>query len=190
MIHRLVIEMCYRLQISTRKGQLRSVITIRLENRQNKTEKTKMIVAVPARQVQELGSVEPSNEPDDAAMTSTGVRMYLVNAAERQRPKVWILESSMPARAAAVAAPIRKLWPVIPEILTPYWDRAWLTLLISRCLESGRPSRNTQRGRVGVHGGPSNSAAPRQGKFPAPFCPSVCIHHYRRSPFWTIAGAL
>lgn len=37
--------------------------------------------------------------------------MYWMKAVLCHRPRVWIVESSIPAAAAVVAAPILKLWP-------------------------------------------------------------------------------
>ena len=48
---------------------------------------------------------------DSGESCSRGIRIYNKNAALDQRPRAWITESSNPAWAAAVAAPIRKLWP-------------------------------------------------------------------------------
>ncbi len=45
------------------------------------------------------------------ASCSLGIRIYSRNAALDHRPKAWMTESSSPAWAAAVAAPILKLWP-------------------------------------------------------------------------------
>ena len=45
------------------------------------------------------------------ASCSGGDRIYARNAELFQRPKVLMVESSIPTLAAAVAAPILKLWP-------------------------------------------------------------------------------
>ena len=47
---------------------------------------------------------------DNGASCSRGIRIYSKNAALDQRPRVWITESSNPAWATAMAAPIQKLW--------------------------------------------------------------------------------
>ena len=46
---------------------------------------------------------------DKEARCSFGERMYNKKAVLCHRPKVWIVESSIPLSAAVVAAPIRKL---------------------------------------------------------------------------------
>ena len=48
---------------------------------------------------------------DAEAGCSLGMLIYCKKAALCQRPRAWIVESSTLARAADVAAPIRKLWP-------------------------------------------------------------------------------
>ena len=48
---------------------------------------------------------------DITANCSFGVRMYVRKAELVHCPNNWMVESSIPAFAAAVAAPIRKLWP-------------------------------------------------------------------------------
>ena len=54
---------------------------------------------------------EDANTEESEASCSLGMRIYCKKAALCQRPRAWIMESSTPARAADVAAPIRKLWP-------------------------------------------------------------------------------
>ena len=48
---------------------------------------------------------------ENVASFSFGVRMYNRKAELCHLPNAWIVESSMPASAAVVAAPILKLWP-------------------------------------------------------------------------------
>ncbi len=48
---------------------------------------------------------------ENCASCSLGVRMYTRKAELFHLPTVRIVESSMPALAAVVAAPILKLWP-------------------------------------------------------------------------------
>ena len=59
------------------------------------------------------GSCAPkdANTEESEASCSLGMCTYCKKAARCQRPRAWIMESSTPARAAEVAAPIRKLWP-------------------------------------------------------------------------------
>ena len=54
---------------------------------------------------------EDANTEESEASCSLGMCMYCRKAALCQQPRAWIVESSTPARAAEVAAPIRKLWP-------------------------------------------------------------------------------
>ena len=55
--------------------------------------------------------VELAKTLESATNCSSGVHMCCKNAALCHLPKVWIMESSTPAVAMVVAAPIRKLWP-------------------------------------------------------------------------------
>lgn len=48
---------------------------------------------------------------DMEASCSRGVRMYCRKAALCHRLRAWMVESSTPAKAADVAAPMQKLWP-------------------------------------------------------------------------------
>ena len=54
---------------------------------------------------------EDANTEESEASCSLGMRIYCKKAALYQWPRGWIVESPTPARAAEVAAPIRKLWP-------------------------------------------------------------------------------
>ena len=61
---------------------------------------------------------------------SDGGRMYLIKAADFQRPSCWMVESGMPAKEAVVAAPIQKLWPLNLVVSWPAQDttnRTWST---------------------------------------------------------------
>ena len=51
------------------------------------------------------------------ARCSRGSRIYCKKAALCHLPRACIVESSIPARAAEVAAPMRKLWPVYILVL-------------------------------------------------------------------------
>ena len=90
-----------------------------------------------------------SNCAAAAARDCPGVRMYWWYAAERHCPSVWIDESSIPTSAAAVAAPMRKLWPVTAASAAgsiPDDIRASRTATTNRRLVSGKPSWNRNRG--------------------------------------------
>ena len=50
-----------------------------------------------------------ANGNEKRAKVSRGARMYVMKAELVQRPSAWMVESGIPASAAAVAAPIRKL---------------------------------------------------------------------------------
>ena len=50
-------------------------------------------------------------EAERVASLSLGVRTYRRKAVLCERPGTWMAESSIPAKAAVVAAPILKLWP-------------------------------------------------------------------------------
>ena len=52
---------------------------------------------------------EDANTEESEASCSLGMRIYCKKAALCQRPRAWIVESPIPARAAEVAAPIQKL---------------------------------------------------------------------------------
>ncbi len=75
--------------------------------------------------------------------------MYRRNEEERHLPIVWIVESWMPARAAAVAAPIRKLWPLTEDKTdgsTPWDLRAVRTAVTSLGRDKQEPSWKVKRG--------------------------------------------
>ncbi len=77
--------------------------------------------------------------------------MYSVKAEDFHRPKVLINESFSPALAAAVAAPILKLWPLKAESSTPMEPRTSCRCRTSLGRESGVPSLCMNRG-PGRHG--------------------------------------
>ncbi len=52
-----------------------------------------------------------TNRRETAVISSCGEGLYDKNADDFHRPSVCIIESGIPALAAAVAAPIRKLCP-------------------------------------------------------------------------------
>ena len=70
------------------------------------------------------------------------------NAEDLHLPSCWIVESGSPACAAAVAAPIRKLWPLNRPTSTPADLSASRTAATSTCLLRGCPdwSRNSGPG--------------------------------------------
>ena len=83
---------------------------------------------------------------DNAARCSLGVRIYCRKAALCQQPSVWIVESSTPAAAAVVAAPIRKLWPA-------YWSycklrefRMLRMCLVNDCFVTALCEQSTKNG--------------------------------------------
>ena len=53
----------------------------------------------------------PASVVERAMRLSFSILMYSKNAELCQRPSIWMAESSSPARAAVVAAPILKLCP-------------------------------------------------------------------------------
>ena len=55
--------------------------------------------------------LKPTNMGVSAASVCLGVRIYVKKAVLDQRPKALMIESSTPACAAAVTAPILKLCP-------------------------------------------------------------------------------
>ena len=81
-----------------------------------------------------------------AASSSLGVRMYRRYAALFHRPRVIISESSSPAWTAAVAAPIRKLWPAKWSGGRPKSSMARLVRSTNFDFVSGAPSGNTKKG--------------------------------------------
>ena len=86
-----------------------------------------------------------------------GVLMYPLKADDFHRPRVWIRESLRPALAAAVAAPILKLWPLNLESSIPTSLRALRSPVINFDFDSDDPSLKMKRG-PGVTG--------RQARYP------------------------
>ena len=58
----------------------------------------------------ELTAYDLDSNPENWANWSRGVLMYAKNAALLHLPIIRMVESSMPAFAAVVTAPMRKLW--------------------------------------------------------------------------------
>ena len=63
-----------------------------------------------------------------------------------QRPRALIEESSMPALAAEVAAPVRKLWPEYKDATMPASVRTSRTRAINRGFVNGEPSLKQKNG--------------------------------------------
>ena len=85
------------------------------------------------------GPLHSNSRALDAAKAWAGVRIYLRKAEECQRPRVCMSESSSPAAAAAVAAPIRKLCPRRPDVSTPDAPKASRRCCMSLSLDKGEP---------------------------------------------------
>ena len=67
-----------------------------------------VVLPLPAQEAEEL-ALGPASWAETAARDSLGVRMYNKYAEDSHRPRVLTRWSGMPAAAAEVAAPIRKL---------------------------------------------------------------------------------
>ena len=76
--------------------------------------------------------------------------MYVRNAELFQRPRTLIVESSIPARAAAVAAPIRKLWPAKCWYGRPPACSASRTWWVNFAFVRGSPFANLKNGPASV----------------------------------------
>ena len=63
-----------------------------------------------------------------------------------QRPRALIVESSIPAAAAAVAAPILKLWPANDKLSKPLAASAFRSSVTKSGFRMGCPSRMTKNG--------------------------------------------
>ena len=61
-----------------------------------------------AESADEVVAVLANRRETDASL---GIQMYCKKAALCHRPRAWMVESSTPANAADVAAPMRKLCP-------------------------------------------------------------------------------
>lgn len=77
---------------------------------------------------------------------SRSVRIYTRNAELDHLPRAWITKSWMPTLAAAVAAPIQKLWPEKPDDGMPAFSRALLTLPTKWDFVSREPSSQQKKG--------------------------------------------
>ena len=88
---------------------------------------------------------DDSKAGDTATRVHCGVRIYLVNAEDLQRPRVWMSESSKPQEAAVVAAPIWKLWPRNWRTSSPCTSNAWRTASTNFLRDKGEPSWNWNR---------------------------------------------
>ena len=80
------------------------------------------------------------------ASCSRGVRMYNRNALLFHLPRVRIVESSSPALAAAVAAPMRKLWPAKWLYGSPASQSIALICSVNLALVRGVLSANWKNG--------------------------------------------
>ena len=74
-----------------------------------------------------------------AASCSFGIWMYCRKAELCHLPRVWIVESSMPARAAEVAAPMRKLCPAYSSCGRPREERTARTCCTNHDFVTGDP---------------------------------------------------
>ena len=81
----------------------------------------------------------PPNTADSDASFSLGVRTYTKKAALFHLPKERMVESSRPARAAAVAAPILKLCPANCSCGSPSAWSAFRTSVTNRGFVNGFP---------------------------------------------------
>ena len=87
-----------------------------------------------------------ANVRERAASRSCGVLMYLRNAALCHLPRSWIVESSTPANAADVAAPILKLWPAYWSAGNPFATNTFRTSATNTCLANAWPSGVVKNG--------------------------------------------
>ena len=87
-----------------------------------------------------------ANVRENCASCCRGVWMYVRNAALFHRPSARMVESSRPAFAAAVAAPMRKLWPAKCWYGRPTAIRASLTDDTKYDFVSGIPFSLTKNG--------------------------------------------
>ncbi len=87
-----------------------------------------------------------TNAAEAPAKRALGVLMYLRNAALYHLPKVWINESSIPASAAEVAAPILKLCPAYWSDGRPMPCRVTLSCWVNHTLITVRPSCSLKKG--------------------------------------------
>ena len=83
---------------------------------------------------------------DSAANRSGGVSMYRKKAALCHRPRSWIAESSTPAKAADVAAPIRKLCPAYWSAGNPSVIRIFRSSDTKVAFDIGFPSDPLKKG--------------------------------------------
>ena len=81
-----------------------------------------------------------------AASCSLGMRMYCRKAELCHFPRVWIVESSMPARAAEVAAPMRKLCPAYSSCGRPREERTARTCCTNHDFVTGDPCAVMKKG--------------------------------------------
>jgi len=86
---------------------------------------------------------------DRLARRSFGDRTYRRKAELCQRPKVWIVESSNPTKAAVVAAPIRKLCPANWSWGSPMALRQARTRFVKPHFVTGFPVVSRKKGPAG-----------------------------------------
>ena len=108
--------------------------------------------------VHDSTSLEAAKADDNIASCSGGVLRYRRKAELCHRPNSWIVESSTPANAAVVAAPIRKLCPA-------YWP--WGTPRVTNILRISPTNVFFRRGfpAASMNRGPGRS--PRLAKYPS-----------------------
>ena len=78
--------------------------------------------------------LKPINTEGECCECRLKVRIYVKKAVLDQRPKALIVESSTPACAAAVAAPIMKLCPVYRDWSRPIWANIFWTAVTNGSL--------------------------------------------------------
>ena len=106
---------------------------------------------------------------------SWGIRMYCRKAELCHLPRVWIVESSTPARAADVAAPIRKLCPASSPCGRPRPARMVRTCCTSHDFVTAPPCELMKNGPDRSCRSTMYATTAAMGQMRVPVCPTMTL---------------